>query len=343
MLSTKWLNLQLFADASGDGAGDSGGESSGVTADAAGQQMLRDLGVPEDRIAKRAKSFTQRAQRNGTLKQNAPAQEEQQAAAAETNPTQTEQTEVQDNAPKRMSWKEIMQDEEYNGEMQKLIRARLKKEQGAQETLDKLAPALEALYSKHGLDPKNPDYDALVKAVSEDDPAIEKFALEMGTSRETAKKFVDNQRENERLKAADERRRQDAANEAKRQFEAAHYSKLAAQAEELKKIFPSFDLDAELEKDKTFRLMTSPGIGISVENAYRSLHNKEIEAAAAEVTARKTAEQLANSIRSNGMRPDENGTTGQAPTASVVDPRNLTPRERADIRRRVRAGEKISF
>lgn len=341
MLTFKWLGLQLFADGAGDGAGAGGdGANTGVTADAAGQQMLQDMGVPEHLAKKRAKAFTQRMQRNGTPLQTAPKQEEQQAAAAQT-PEQT------NDVPKRMTWDEIMADEEYkaryNESVSKTVQARLKNERGARETLDKLAPTIEALCSKHGLDPKNPDYEALAKAVGDDDPAIDELAVKLGTSRETARSLLDNRRENERLKADKERRRQEEAQAERSRIEAEHYRKLVEQGEALKKVFPSFDLQKELQND-AFCRMTAPGRGfVSVEDAYCLIHRKEIQAAEAEVVAKRTAEQMANAIRSNGMRPDENGTTGQAPTTSVVDPRRMTPQERADIRRRIKAGEKISF
>ena len=53
MFEFKMLNLQLFA---GEGAGDGGGEgaATGDTAVDAGQQRLLELGVPADKIRKRA-------------------------------------------------------------------------------------------------------------------------------------------------------------------------------------------------------------------------------------------------------------------------------------------------
>ena len=333
----KWLNLQLFADGAG-AAGDGGdGAATGVTADAAGQQMLRDLGVPEDRIAKRAKAFTKRMQKSGTLLQNAPNGEPQVAAAKDNAPKEDPK---QDG--KRLTWEELMADPEYNGEMQKVVQARLKKERAAQERLDKLAPAIEALCGKHGLDPNNPDIDALVKAVTDDESLYDNLALELGTSKATAKRFAQQEAENKRLKAAEDLRAQEAANEARNRMEAEHYRELVRQGEELKKIFPSFDLDTEL-KNSAFLRMTSPGLGISVEQAYHALHHKEISAAAAKVTAQMTAEKMANAIRSNGARPQENGTSAAAPSTATFDPRKMTRAEREDIRRRVRAGEKVTF
>lgn len=339
MLTIKWLNLQLFAD--GAAAGEGGeGAAPGVNADDAGQQMLRDMGVPEDRIAKRAKGFAQRMSRSGTPMQTAPKGAEQQAAAAEPDTQKTGQKEPEQ--AKRLSWDEIMADPEYNGEMQKVVQNRLKNARAAQEILDKLAPAIEALCGKHGIDPKNPDYDALAKAVSNDDSLYEELAMQMGVSKETAKRVSQSEAEARRLREAEESRKQEAARAEEERKGMEHIRKLVQQGEAMKVTFPNFDIRQEL-KDKTFATLTSPNIGMSVEDAYYAVHRKEIQAATAKAMAEKTAEQMANSIRSNGLRPQENGTTRQAPSTSTIDPRRLTPQERADIRRRVRNGEKVSF
>ena len=118
--------------------------------------------------------------------QNA-AQEQQaneQAAAAE-NPTEEKKT----DGPTRMSWDEIMADPEYNKQMQAVVQSRLRSAKGAEETLGKLTPTLELLARQHNLDPANIDYDALAKAISDDNAYYEDKALEMGISVETAKRL----------------------------------------------------------------------------------------------------------------------------------------------------------
>ena len=82
MLKTKWLNLQLFA---GEGASGSagtgegtGGAATGENATVDAEQRLRELGVPEDKIRKRAskvasKAPTQTAKAEETNVQSAPA------------------------------------------------------------------------------------------------------------------------------------------------------------------------------------------------------------------------------------------------------------------------------
>ena len=62
---------------------------------------------------------------------------------------------------------------------------------------------------------------------------------------------------------------------------------------------------------------------------------------AAENAARTATEQVARAIASGGARVTENGGPGGAVLRG--DPRSLTSRDLAEIRSRVRHGEKIRF
>ena len=323
MLKDKWLNLQLFA---GEGAGDGGGEgaTTGENAVDPGQQRLLELGVPEAKIRKnRAYKLNANpaAQKQG-------AQKQEQAAAAE-NPTEEPKT-----APNaRMSWDEIMADPEYNKQMQAVVQSRLRSAKGAEETLGKLTPALELLARQHNLDPANIDYDALAKAISDDESFYEDKALEMGVSIETAKKMDQKERD-------DAREQRVQARTLEEQKIQQHFAKLEQQAEALKKVFPNFDLRTELQNPNFVR-MTSPNVGISVEDAYYACHRKELQTAAMQVAAQKTAQKISNDIQAGNRRPSENGTTGQAPSVTTFDYRNASPEQRAALKARIRSGEKI--
>ena len=188
----KWLNLQLFA---GEGAGDGGGEgaATGVEAADPGRQRLLELGVPADKLRKnRAYTLNAPAKKAAAAEQTG-TQEPKQTQAAAASPT-----EEKTDAPARMSWDEIMADPEYNKQMQSVVQSRLRSAKGAEETLGKLAPALELLARKHGLDPEKPDYDALVQAIRDDDSFYEDKALEMGVSVETAKQIEQKAQDNAR-------------------------------------------------------------------------------------------------------------------------------------------------
>ena len=329
MKDNKWLNLQLFA---GEGAGDGGGDgaATGESAVDPGQQRLLELGVPADKIRKRA-NRTAAKQHSGTANAAPKAQETQQtnAQAAAANPTEENKAE----APARMSWEEIMADPEYNKQMQSVVQSRLRSAKSAEDTLGKLTPALEVLARKHGQDPAKIDYEALAKAISDDESYYEDKALEMGVSVETAMR-IDQQ---ERDTARQQREQQRTLEQQK--FEQ-HIIKLEQQGEALKKVFPNFDLRTELQSP-AFARMTSPNVGISVEDAYYAVHRNEIQTASMQVAAQKTAQKISNAIASGSRRPDENGTTGQAPSVTTFDYRSMSPEQRKALKDRIRSGEKI--
>lgn len=334
MQNWKWLNLQLFAGegAGGDGGdGAASGESSAVDA---GQKRLLELGIPADKLQRRAKRNTAKLPENAVT--TAPKEEtqvEKQVAAAEEPTTEEPKT----DAPARMSWDEIVADPEYNKQMQAVVQSRLKSAKAAEESLAKLAPALEVLARKHNLDPANMDYGALAKAINDDDAYYEDKAMAMGVSLETAKSIDQKERETARKQREESR----ALEQQKIQL---HLQKLEQQGEALKQTFPSFDLRKELQ-NPAFARMTSPNVGISVEDAYYAVHRNEIQTAAMQVTAQKTAQKISNSIQAGQHRPTENGTSGQAPSVTSFNYRTASPEQRAALKKRIfeaeARGEKV--
>jgi uncharacterized protein YajQ (UPF0234 family) len=264
--------------------------------------------------------------------------EETEVVSAPTQEEPTTEDAKDNNVPtKRMSWEEIMKDPEYNKEMQAVVRSRLKSEKSAEEALGKMAPAIEVMARKYGLDAKNMDYEALAKAINDDDAYYEDKALEMGVSVETAKKVDQMERDTERKKAEQNKTIQE-------QMIQQHFVKLEQQAEAMKTVFPNFDLRTELQ-NPAFARMTAPGVGISVEDAYYAIHRNEIQTAAMQVTAQKTAEKISNAIQSGSRRPDESGTSSQAPSVSTFDYRNASRDQREALKKRIREaaarGEKL--
>ena len=332
MKNHKWLNLQLFAG-EGDGGGEGAASGANEAVDA-GQQRLRELGVPEDKIRRRANRSAAKmplgAPKAAPQAQQQPTTEQ---AAAASNPTEEQKTEQ----PARMSWDEIMADPEYNKQMQAVVQSRLRSAKGAEDTLSKLTPALELLARKHNLDPANMDYDALAKAISDDNDYYEQKALEMGVPVETAKKIDQQERDDARVQ-------REQARTLEQQKYQQHIMKLEQQGEALKKVFPNFDLRTELQ-NPAFRRMTSPNVGISVEDAYYAVHRNEIQTASMQVAAQRTAEKISNAIQAGSRRPDEAGTTGQAPSVTTFDYRNASREQREafkrDLRARMARGEKV--
>jgi hypothetical protein len=159
----------------------------------------------------------------------------------------------------------------------------------------------------------------------------------MGVSVETAMKIDQQERDTAR------QQREQARTLEQQKFQQ-HIMKLEQQGEALKKVFPNFDLRTELQ-NPAFARMTSPNVGISVEDAYYAVHRNEIQTAAMQVTAQKTAQKISNDIQAGNRRPSENGTSGQAPSVTTFDYRNATPEQRnafkAHIRSEAAQGRKV--
>lgn len=317
------LYLQLFADggagaAGGDGGAVAGaGDASGVTAPAAE--------VPR---AKRRKENPLANVRYGRQMDAAPSQDA----------TDTEETaDTKDEGQARPSFKDLIEGEykdEYGEHVQEVIRKRFKANAENEEKLGKMTPIMEMLGKKYNIDPA--DIDQIAKIVGDDDSLYEDEAMQRGMSIESLKAVKQMERENEQLK----QREQQSVQE---QQLRAHFNKIAQQADEAKKLYPGLDLKAEMQ-NPTFARLTSPGVGIDVRTAYEVVHRDEMRGAEMQFAAQKSAERMANAIRSGSMRPIENGLQGNQSAGAVkADPKSLTKADRAEIKRRVRLGEKIFF
>lgn len=316
----KWQSLQLFAEGASGASGADGSTgvpaATGVESADAGHQRLKDLGVPENRIRKNRAYQT----KPRSPAASAPAQaerSEQQAAAAEEEKPRTEEKTA------RLSWEEIKKDPEYNAEIQKIIQARVKEGTAAQAAMHTLSPWLKEMAKENGLDPENIDYEALVKSASGE---YDKKALELGVSKETARQLDQQNRTLEQQKFQN------------------HVLRLEREGEAMKSVFPKFDLRTELQ-NPVFARLTSPNMGMSVEDAYYAVHRKEIQAASNQAIAKKTAQQISNAIQSGSRRPDESGAAAQAPSVTTFDYKSMSRAEREAFKKQIRQaaarGEKI--
>lgn len=221
--------------------------------------------------------------------------------------------------------------EQFNQRMQDTVQKRLK---SSKETVDKfnaLAPTLEMLGKKYGVDAT--DIDALSKAIQDDDAYYEEEALEKGITVEQLKNFRKIERENANLKAQmdAERARQNADR---------IYASWMEQAEEAKKVYPEFDFRAEMQNPKFQDLLRSH---IDVRTAYEVIHKDEIIPAAMQFAVKTTEQNITNKIIANGARPIENGNSSQGASITKSDVSTLTKADRAEINRRVANGDRITF
>ena len=330
MIDNNWLWLQLFA---GEGSGgDGAGADSGASGADAEQSRLRELGVPESKIRKNVKYGIK------TTPANPPAesasQEAQTAETEDAEPVTPAEEETPASEPaKRMTWDEIMADPEYNKQMQSVVQGRLRDAKSKAESFDAILPGLEVLARRMGMDPAKIDFKALSDSIESEESNYEELAFQRGESAQ--KVMEDDRREREEARAA--RAQEDSAEQQRIQD---HIRSLETQAEAVKAKFPDFDLRTEL-RNPVFARMTSPSGGVPVEAAYFALHHQELQAKSMSVAAEMTRESLSKSIQAGARRPDEAGTSAQAPSVATFNMKNASKAQRDELRRRVMAGEKI--
>ena len=118
------------------------------------------------------------------------------------------------------------------------------------------------------------------------------------------------------------------------------YNDWMAQAEELKQLFPDFDIRQELADSRFSGMLLS---GVDISSAYQALHAQDILPAAMEYAARTVQARMAESMRTAAYRPGENGLGGSAP---ALVGRNVSRMSRQDynkVCRMVERGERVSF
>ena len=297
------LSLQIFAEGAGDGGT---AEGQGVTAGVASQQK----GV------------------NNPLADVKYGIQEDVAPDAEV---QTSNTAVID---RNAEFEKLIKGEYkdlYDAKMQDTIQKRLKSSKETVEKYNSLTPTLEILAKKYGVDIG--DIDSLNKAIQEDDSYYEEEALEKGITVQQLKEIRKMERENAALKAQME--------EAQRQKNGKKlYASWMQQADETKKVYPSFDIQTEMNNPQFLALLRS---NIDVRTAYEVTHKDEIIQGAMQFTAQTVESKLAKKIASNGARPAENGMNSQSAAVVKSDVSQLSKADRAEIIRRVQRGEKIRF
>ena len=297
------LSLQLFAEGAGDGGT---AEGQGVTAGVASQQ--KGVSNPLADV------------KYGIQEEAAP------VAEVQNNPTAVVDRNAEFERLIKGEYKDL-----YDARVQDTIQKRLK---SSKETVDKyneLTPTLEMLAKKYGVDIG--DIASLNKAIQEDDSYYEEEALERGISVQQLKEIRKMERENAALKAQME--------QAQRQENGKKlYAAWMQQAEEAKKIYPSFDIRTEMNNPKFVDLLRS---NIDVRTAYEVLHKDDIIRGAMQFTAQTVESKLAKKVASNGARPAENGMSSQSAAVVKSDVSQLSKADRAEIIRRVQRGEKIRF
>ena len=220
---------------------------------------------------------------------------------------------------------------ELDQDFQKVFNKRFGETKQMQEQLDAVSPVIDLLRDKYGV--TDGDMDKLMAAMEEDDSYWQDAADENGMTVEQYKQFRRYERENaemrEQIRAAQQ---QEQADNQLRQW--------WQQGEELKRSYPSFDLQREAQNPEFLRLLQS---GVPVDHAFQVIHMDEIMQGVAANTAKAAERQITANIRARGSRPAEAGASGKASFTVKNDVSKLSKKDRAEIARRAMRGEKIEF
>ena len=164
----------------------------------------------------------------------------------ENEPSETGGMAADAGQEKRLSWEEILSDEEYKAcydkAVQAIVQKRLKNSKAAEERLSALQPVLEAVAKCCGMQAENMDM-------------------------ELARRML--------LEGCEKKREDDGKI-------LSHLQSLMEQAAELRDSVPGFEL-MEALSDPAFLKLTAPHTGLCLADAYYALHRNEIGKAAAKL------------------------------------------------------------
>lgn len=228
---------------------------------------------------------------------------------------------------------------EYDAKIKAQMDKRFRNQRDLQGQIDMLNPMMQALATRYGISPgadgKIP-VDLLTSKVLDDDAYYQDEAFQRGMSVEDLKQIKSLERENAMLKMNQQR-----------SAEQEEWESVVREGEELKGLYPDFDMDTEMLNPQFGRLLATfkkSGFPNALRTAYESVHRDEIMGGAMRYAVQQTQQKISNSIQSGMSRPSENGTTGHsagAPTS--LDPSKLSKAEIADIKMRAQRGERITF
>lgn len=337
------MNLQLFAEGGGDGG------AAGDGAEAAPAVQAPELRPAQERLAKRS--------RPGRAVKAAPAAEEpSQSPAGDSSPdggtqeTQEEKPEEQkepepkltDPAEKRRAFGQLMQSE-YAAEFEEALQRA--SEMAVQNVLDNPAVKglMDALGEAYGIDVQSADnLAALTEAVKngkvKNDEYYETLAAERGISVKTARELDRMEGELQRANAEKQRAEQVRQAAEHQQRAAAVRAQWEAEAAQLKVKYPAFELDEVLNNPSVADMIRR---GIGLEAAYRAAYFDQLMEASTARTAQQVEQGVAARIQQRAQRPAENGAHPGGAAEMKVDVAHMTAKQRAELAKRARRGERI--
>lgn len=261
---------------------------------------------------------------------------EEQVAAT---PTMEHENPETDN---EVSFDDLIKDkykDDFNKATSEIVQKRVKGMQSkldeANASIGQLQPMMMALAQKYQLDLDDPNIDqAVVDAVLHDKALYEQQAMDAGMDVDTWMQVQELKRQNfedsEKIKAfeADQQLRE-------------QYERHMVEAEEVKKVYPNFDLMQEIKNNSVFAMQID--CGVPVRNAFEAAHYQELDALKAEAIASEASKQVVNTVKANKKRPAENGLQQQPGSQIGTDIRSLSKEQLEELEARALKGEQIDL
>lgn len=325
------MDLQHFAEGGAAAAPAGGGDEGSNAAD-------NGLPVAGETLADGTKVDARLAAALETQVKKHPELKDRYAGArGKGQPQQAQQAEGQPGEmTKAQRWEQLKKGEfaeEYGADVQGAVQDRFKNQADATKRLEKLAPMLEILRTRAGVESE----DDLIKQIMDDDSLYEEEAEQKGMTVEGLKQFKAMEKELAERQAAEKQSLEES-----RMKE--HFTKLVQQAEALKARIPDFDLKKELQNPEFLR-MTGPDVNVPVEAAYFAIHHNEMMPQAIAYGIQRGVKQVSQTIQAAGRRPAEGAMRGSGAAAApvTIDPRSLTRKQRDEMVRQARLGKHVTF
>ena len=253
-------------------------------------------------------------------------------AQAQGQSAQVPAEQVQGETFEALTGKGGKYEREYNAALQKAVRGRLRGAEAQRQQMEKMLPILSWVGQMYGVDTSDMskvDLDALGDKIAQDNRWYEQEAQEAGVPVDTMRRMRNTERENARL-------RQESAQMRAEEEQRQRFAELQESFAAVQQRYPQADLSSELGNRAFMSLLTA---GFDPMQAYEAAHYRDLQQAAMQYGVQRTVAQ----VQANGMRPQEGALGSPAGRETKIDPRNLTPKQREDIRKRVARGERITF
>lgn len=316
------LNIQLFAEGGS-------GEGSGASAAVAQPQTSGDGGVPATSSPaagekKNSEFGVQNAEEDSSTKTG------DHAGFAPTDEGGANGTSDSEEAALDLFFEEHpelkkVNDKRNDMRTQKAIQKRLYQESKSQKPINDIIDKMMVLHGAKNVEELSAKLNKTLP---------QEFAVNRGLNGEVGEEMF-----NLQLERMQENRMREYYE--KRAMVEREMQKWRKESEEIKAIYPEFNLEDELQNPDFARLIstTDERYRMPMKQIYEMLHHDDLMKAA----EKRAAEAYSRSVNANKQRPPENGTGNQNAVSGAFNVSKLSKKDRADLAKRAGRGEIITL